>query len=376
MITIITGVPGMGKTASTVADLLQNDNLNLKARPVFVMGVNGLILDHSKVPPVSEWTEKRPDPDDPTLMLDYFKFPPNSILWIDEAQRVFPARVSGTKVPPHVAALATHRHTALDIWISTQKPMQLDAWCRELAGRHIHLKNTLLGRYLYEWPEYQDPNNKTNLSEAAKRKFSPPKKVFGLYKSAEAHTTQPRRLHQVYLLLTVVLLAMAFLSYRLYNGLYKRITHQDQPDLQLISEAAAEVKTHTPKSLTPVKASKPAQVSIPEPAALPKHPYKGFTFHIKATLSNSRFQRTYYEITDGVNYVFTNSDELKKLGYEINQPSDCAAFLYFQGAEVIATCSSGGQSPDAGGSFAIPKPIQTEIPEPVEPDKPQFKLKA
>lgn len=373
MITIITGVPGMGKTASTVADLLQNDNLAYKARPVFVMGVNGLILDHAKAPPVTEWTEKRPDPDDPSLMLDYYKFPPNSILWIDEGQRVFPARVSGSKVPPHVAALATHRHTGLDIWISTQKPMQLDAWCRELAGRHIHLKNTLLGRYLYEWPEYQDPNNKTNLSEAAKRKFSPPKKVFGLYKSAEAHTTQPRRIHQVYLLLVVVLCAMAFLSNRLYNGLYKRITHQDQPDLQLISEAEAEVKTDVLKTHAPTK---PVQPPAPVPVVTPKHPYKGFNFYIKATLSNARMKRTYYEITDGHSYVFTTSDELKQLGYEINQPSDCAAFLYFQGAEVIATCSSGGQSPDAGGSFAIPKPIEADIPQPVETDKPQFKLKA
>jgi len=122
MITIITGVPGMGKTAMLVHMLLKNEKEHFNARPVFAMGINSLLLDHVPAPPVDEWTEKRVSPEDPNLFLDYYNFPPNSILVIDEAQRVFRSRSSGTKPPPHVTALETHRHTGLDIILLTQKP--------------------------------------------------------------------------------------------------------------------------------------------------------------------------------------------------------------------------------------------------------------
>ena len=322
MITIITGVPGMGKTASTIHALLQNDKSGFNARPVFVMGVPDLLLDHSKVPPISEWTEQRADPDDPSLMLDYYTFPPNSILWIDEGQRVFPSRTSGSKVPPHVSALATHRHTGLDIWISTQKPMQLDNWCRELAGRHIHLKNTILGRRLFEWPEYQDPNSKANLSEAIKRKFSPPKEVFSLYKSAEAHTKQPRRIHQAWFILMFLFIFIAFMGYKVYNGLYKRVTGQSDP---FPAANAAEVLNPAEIAL---KAPAPVPVAAPLPVAQPvqpMHPFKGYDFKIKGVIKSARMNRTYYELRQLDNVVFTNSDELIKLGYSITQHNDCSS---------------------------------------------------
>lgn len=357
MITMITGIPGMGKTALLVQMLLKELDAGFNTRPIFVMGIPGLKVDHLKVPPILEWTEKRPDPDDPTLLLDYYLFPPKSILIVDECQRVFGARSSGSKVPPIVAALSTHRHTGIDIIVLTQKPLLVDSFLREMVQRHIHIKPTIMGRYLYEWPEFNDVNSKANLSEAIKRKYSPPKEVFNLYKSAQEHTKMPKRFHQVYLLLGALVLMIAFLGYRLYNGLYKRVTGQTA------SASIVENKTKTPELTKTEIQNKPVQsLPVAESKLIEiKHPYMGFQFVIKAVIKSARFNKTYYQLVNGSRTVFTDSEKLQSLGYSINQPDDCASFLFFNGAEIIATCSNVGDA-DARqrGEFAyINAPQQT-----------------
>lgn len=354
MITIITGVPGMGKTALVVSMMMEE--LEKGERPFFVMGIPDLKLDHSPVPPVSEWTEKRPDKDDPEVLLDYYTFPPNSIIVIDEAQRVFRPRASSSKVPPHVAAQETHRHTGVDFWLLTQKPSLLDSNIRELAGRHIHLKNTIMGRKLYEWPEYNDVNSKANLSMAIKRSFSPPKQAFKNYKSAELHTKQIFRFHQIYFVLALALSFLGFFGYKLYTGLYQRVSGNSRP-------AAADQNKNNDLIPNSSQANKPeltkvndVQPIVTEPI---KHPFYGFDFVIKATITSAKFNRTYYEIRKGSNVVFTDSEKLEKLGYSINQNSDCSAFLFFKGAEIVATCQAdgGGDFARQGGGDATVKPI-------------------
>lgn len=362
MITIITGVPGMGKSALVVKMMM--DELEKGERPFFVMGIPDLKLDHSPVPPVEEWTEKRPDKDDPSIMLDYYTFPKNSIIIIDEAQRVFRPRASSSKVPPHVAAQETHRHTGVDFWLLTQKPRLMDSNIRDLAGRHIHLKKTIMGGYLYEWPEFvDDVKSRANLDEAIKRKYSPPKESFQFYKSSELHTKQPSRFHQIYLVLFLAIAMVGFFSYRLYNGLYQKI--KNEPTSELISEIDPETKKAIDEEANKKNL---AQVEYKSPPPEPTHPYKGFIFTIKATISNPRFTRTYFEISNGSNTVFTTDKELKDLGYSITQANDCSSFLFFNGAQVIATCTNATQHSDArqrGGVDGLPYPTK-ELLQPVE----------
>ena len=330
MITMITGLPGMGKTSLVVSMLL--DEVNKGVRPLFVMGLTDLTLEHIACPPITEWTEKRVDKDDPTLFLDYFTFPPNSILVIDEAQRVFRARSSGSKVPPIVSALETHRHTGLDIWLLTQKPLLVDSHVRELVGRHIHIKDTLLGRYLYEWTEFQDVNSKSNLSDAVKRKFSPPKKAFEHYKSAQLHTKQPRRFHQAFILLFFMLSLVGFLGWRLSHGFIanKGVVETDH----LKSPKTGEVIDE--KIIAPMT---PALIPVTAPVVYP-HPYMGYDFAISGTVSSKRFTRTYFTLTNGDKQLFLNNVDLEKMGYLIKQENDCSAFLFFKGAEIVATCKA------------------------------------
>jgi hypothetical protein len=360
-VSIFTGVPGMGKTALIVSMLLENEKLLNKARPVFVMGIPDLKIDHSKCPPVEEWTEQRPDPDDPSLMLDYFTFPPESIIIIDEAQKIYRNRASTSKVPPVVAALETHRHTGIDIWLLTQKPKQLDTAVREIAGQHVHIRNTMFfGRRLYEWPEYRDVNTEANFKDAAIRKFSPPKSAFKYYKSSEVHTKQKRRIHNVFFFLPV---AVAF---TLYNGwgIFSKIFASPSSEVDPITKISDIQKNET--DLKTVNAAETKNEPVAAAPVEPVHPFTGYDFIIKASIKSAKMSRTYYEITNGTKSVFMNDQELTEIGYNIKQPTDCAAFLFFQGASVVAACSTGdsttGARQRAGGAGTSPKPIATEAP--------------
>lgn len=221
MITLITGIPGMGKTALLVSLLMEYE---AKAeRPIFVMGIPDLKLEHIVAPPVEEWTELRRSPEDPTLELAYFTFPPNSILVVDEAQRVYRPRASASKVPPYVAALETHRHTGLDIILLTQKPKLLDMNVRELVGKHIHIRAGLLGRMLFEWPHIADGESRLDRQDAARRRFSPPKKAFSKYKSAELHTKHKFRIHNAWFLLAGSALFTGYMGWSLYDRVSEKI---------------------------------------------------------------------------------------------------------------------------------------------------------
>lgn len=350
MITIITGVPGMGKTALLVQMLLANDKAS-NSRPVFVMGIPDLKIEHVKAPPVEEWTEKRPDPDDKSLLLDYFTFPPNSYLILDEAQRVYRPRASGTKVPSYVAALETHRHTGLDIILLTQKPNLVDVNVRHLCGRHIHIRDTILGRKLYEWPEYNDTDNKANLDAAAKRAFKPPKESFKYYKSSEMHTKQPRRFHQVWIYLALALVFMCYMGYRAYSSVSGRMSEKSQ--VQQVSPVPKDSKSPTKKpqsdfidrnsTLTPEQ----REFSGPDPAfniSNDIHPYSGFTFILVGRVQSAKGEKTFYRLENG-DYGYTaTSDDLKKLGYSITMANECTAYLVYEKAKIIAICKLHNQS--------------------------------
>ncbi|MDO9448879.1 MAG: zonular occludens toxin domain-containing protein [Rugosibacter sp.] len=183
MITLITGNTGEGKTALVVQMLSE-----IKDRPIFVMGIRDLKIPHQMVPPLAEWTRLEPTLEDSSILQPVYAFPPNSLLVIDEAQNVFRPRAATSKIPDHVAALETHRHTGIDVWLITQHPSFLDTTCRRLTRKHTHIRSSVLGRYKYEWNEVGDPDSKISRDLASKERYKPAKEVFGLYKSAEAHT--------------------------------------------------------------------------------------------------------------------------------------------------------------------------------------------
>ncbi|HJW26495.1 MAG TPA: zonular occludens toxin domain-containing protein [Rhodocyclaceae bacterium] len=220
---LVTGNTGMGKTALIVDWLAHGDRF--KGRPLFVMGVPELTIDHVPCPPVDEWTEQRPSPEDPKLMLPYFTFPPNSVIWIDECQRVYRPRSSASKVPDYVAAFETHRHTGVDFILSTQHPTFMDAHARKLVQLHYHIHQSAIKRELLYWerPGGGDVDSKTDRQLAERSDYQPPKRAFGLYKSADTHTKIRRKIPKAVVMLglalTFAVSAASFTVYRLNHRL-------------------------------------------------------------------------------------------------------------------------------------------------------------
>lgn len=212
MITLITGIPGSGKTAYVVSELLKVQN-----RPIFVDGIPDLAIDHSPCPPVKEWTEERDDPSSASGKKTCFTFPPNSIIVIDECQRVYRPRAVGSKVPAEVSAFETHRHEGLDFWLITQNPTLLDANVRKLVGRHVHFRVTWAGRYMHEWAETADVESSTARSNAATTRYKLPKQAFTHYKSAVLHTKHKAKIPYVFWVFLLAVLSFGYLGYRLYN---------------------------------------------------------------------------------------------------------------------------------------------------------------
>lgn len=242
MITLITGTPGSGKTAHAV-DLIQSEYSD---RPVFVMGIRDLQLDHSVVPPVDKWTEFKTSPEDPEHEQAWFTFPPNSVVLIDEAQTVFRPRAVGSKVPPEVQAFETHRHLGIDFVLITQHPNLVDSNIRRLVGRHRHIRTTALGRHMFEWQETGDPDSTSSRALSAKTRYRLPKHVFGKYRSAEIHTkTRTRMPMYVYLFFGGVVVAM-LLAYRGWATISQKVVATPAP-IQALAQG-------TPVSGSPVAA--------------------------------------------------------------------------------------------------------------------------
>lgn len=322
----------MGKTSLAVSMMLEE----LNNRPLFVMGVTDLKVEHFKCPPVAEWTELRRDVDDPSLQLPYFTFPQHSVIMVDESQRIFRPRSSGSKVPHEVAAFETHRHTGVDFWLITQHPNLIDANIRRLIGRHIHIRQTALGRFLYEWPECGDPDTKTSRDIASSRRYQPPKKTFDLYKSAEAHTKQKFRWNNAVIILALCGISFPAMAYYLYGNVSKRISKP------VAIETPKEQGAHSssPAVSDRQQAIEPFLPLVPTVEAQ-KHPYSGLKLVMKGYVSKKGIKSAYFLAqpeTGGQGFELTDQD-LMEAGYNVQIVSGCLTLLTFNGIGLTATCA-------------------------------------
>lgn len=213
MITLETGVPGAGKTLYCVDKLMRllvgtvvhHENESGEkvqtARTIYT-NVNGLLLEHEKIGPGAAWSHdgktdvwSQPVGGDLHGLNNWHEWAkPGSIIVYDEVQKPWPLAASGSKVPPCITALETHRHMGVDFIVLTQHPMLIHANLVRLVGRHLHIRR--MGNMglaiVYEW----DSCSKTLLykNSLSKAAYHYSKDVFQLYKSAELHTKTPRRI--------------------------------------------------------------------------------------------------------------------------------------------------------------------------------------
>ncbi|NQV70201.1 MAG: hypothetical protein HQ498_09260 [Pseudohongiella sp.] len=222
MITLLTGVPGTGKTCYMMDFLIAAQK---EGRPLYVHGIPDLTIPHTPVlcsaASCKVCASIRPGNFETLLAEDWDSWAPDgALLCFDEVQNIYRPRKQGAEIPTSVMAFETHRHSGLDFYLITQSPMLFDSNVRRLVGRHIHLKSTWAGRNQYEWGECQD--NIKSLSGAVKSSYTLNKKNFGLFKSAEIHTKQKKKMPFAVYALVGLLIMAAYLSVRVKNSLSNR----------------------------------------------------------------------------------------------------------------------------------------------------------
>lgn len=174
MITLITGLPGHGKTLFALWWIKQK--AEKEQREVYYHNIKDLTLPWHAFD-AEKWMD----------------LPDGSIIVMDEAQYAFEKKPNGAKLPDYYKLLAEHRHHGFDIFLMTQHPTLIDNFVRQLVGQHYHgvRKFGLERSTIYEWSSANPaPQNPSSQKSAVPMKWTFPKEVYAYYKSAEVHTVK------------------------------------------------------------------------------------------------------------------------------------------------------------------------------------------
>lgn len=259
MFTLITGLPGTGKSLYAVWELLRKiPGSTVKGldgedvQRVLYCNIDGLLLEHERIEKedllnAREWAE------------------PGQVIAFDEVQDALPHVGSGASLPDVINWMSKHRHNGVDVVFMTQHPMLIDARLRRLVNRHIHLRR--LGKtenaIVYEWDAC---NTNLNFSQVmSKAPWRYPKEGYDLYKSAELHTKPVGRLPALVWVIGIALILAAVMGYRFFT----RTLPHDKPPTRTATEIAERNARRDAEKLaarTPTKAE-PAPLVVSAAAA-------------------------------------------------------------------------------------------------------------
>jgi zona occludens toxin len=196
MIYLVTGTPGAGKSLYAVSTLVRElvgKVLKRKGqvvnRRLLVDGVTGLLLPHDKLAPGLEQDDGSMAPAEGQGIWNWWEWcQPGDVIFVDEVQRWFRPRGMGTKPPPEIKHLETHRHLGVDFVFVTQNPMLLDQNIRRLVYRHQHIRRLfgLQRAVIYEWDGCAE--NVKSTKAATMSQWAYPRSAYDLYQSSELHT--------------------------------------------------------------------------------------------------------------------------------------------------------------------------------------------
>jgi len=202
MITLITGVPGSGKTLRAVWMIKAE---RAKGRAVY-SDIDGLDPSLAVLPAPLDWRDT----------------PEGSFVVYDEAQKTYPSTGKpGQSQDPRIQALQTHRHTGHDIVYLTQSPTLIHHDIRKLVGLHVHVHRAagLKRATLFTWDfAVQDPNDRREQERADTENWFYPKDLFKLYKSATIHTHKFNVPKKIAAALVVVALIAVYYGGRLWSN--------------------------------------------------------------------------------------------------------------------------------------------------------------
>lgn len=318
-----TGREGSAKTLSTITEIIAKRNESKKdglhTRKVYYFNILELIPSHPKFEEVNDWiplTAKQIQqimiPTEKVLegqhVLDLDWFDNNSILFIDEAQFLYPFKSSMSAVPEYISFLSLHRHSGLDIYLCTQYEEKLLKLVRKSVKYHKHL--TQLGST--KSSNYKKTNDGV-LSEADETTISPGRYAFdtdyfGLYVSATDHVDNKNFLQnlkalplKIKILVPLAVISLFVLIY-IINDLLTLDTPQPVVSQKPVVEKSPE-KFNSPTSLL-------SSNKDDEPPVI----YLSSILKSRGSVLVS-FQ---YSKSDGTNLILVASD-LKAIGYDLRQ---------------------------------------------------------
>ncbi|ULU23791.1 zonular occludens toxin domain-containing protein [Dyella terrae] len=214
-VSLFTGLPGSGKTASLVkriTELLEKE----PGRPIFQYGINGL-----KEGLAITLTEE--------MLHKWWELPAGSIICLDECQEdgSHPGTIclmpkDNGRPSEWVQRITKVRHYGMDFLLTTQHPANMSAYVRRLVDSHVHSVMRAKGvRQTFSWMRCIDDPDSRREKKVAEMSFAPlPKEVFELYKSSSLHTMKVKTPRIVYiggaLVLTAVALAI-IIPYRIHK---------------------------------------------------------------------------------------------------------------------------------------------------------------
>lgn len=209
MITLITAVPGSGKTLYSIGLIIEALN---DSRPVYT-NINGLIKDKF---PNNTLLFDAPD--------DWRDTPAGSLVIYDECQQphLYPANAQrGLVSDERLTAMETHRHTGHDLVFITQAPTFVHHHVRKLVGQHIHLYRArgIPAASKYEWSHVvEQPNDRREQERADFVLWKFPKEHFSFYTSAVFHTHKFKMPAKLAILFSFIFLGVAYVVYNLISN--------------------------------------------------------------------------------------------------------------------------------------------------------------
>jgi zona occludens toxin (predicted ATPase) len=223
MITLLTAVPGSGKTLYSIGLILAAIK---EGRPVYA-NIAGLKIDKC-YPAPDDWRET----------------PEGALVIYDEAQQphLYPSTASrGDIKDDRLRSMEVHRHTGHDLVFISQSPSFIHHHIRKLAGEHIHLYRTLglQTATVYKWQHVVDnPNDRGEQSRSDSYPWKFPKEYYKLYQSATVHTHKfklPRKLAALLVFIALVASAVFYNAYTNEASLLTGSTSTDDAPPQTLA---------------------------------------------------------------------------------------------------------------------------------------------
>lgn len=230
MLTLITAVPGSGKTLYSVG--LINDLLQKGDRFVY-HNIDGLNID-------SPFLFPAPD--------DWRTVPDGSIIFYDECQELFPATGKAGRVNDDVLTdLELHRHRGIDIYFITQHPTFIHHHIRKLCGEHIHFYRSsgIAAAAKYSWSHVVlEPNDRAEQRRANCTIFKFDKKLFSLYKSTVLNTHKFKMPRKGWYFIFGILLIISIVIFNFRNGLQSVA----KPDVTVTAAVPSQALASAPQT--------------------------------------------------------------------------------------------------------------------------------